>query len=207
MQIDKNKIYELGKYSYINFCQLKRSELLEILEWRNHPDIRKCMNTSCSISVDSHLNFCESLKSRNDKYYWLVKRNEKPIGVLNIIDVDEQSGICEPGFYLVPALMGKGESIFFLSNYKTFLLKVLKFKTLIGHNYYDNMSAFIFTMFFGAEVTAIERIHDRLSIKTTLSQENLQNEEGTDKLILKYFNFLKHWNADQVINTYKFKDE
>lgn len=203
MYIDKNKIYNYGRYSYVNFCQLTRDELLTILEWRNHPNIRKCMNTTECISVEEHLSFCESLRNRLDKYYWLIKKGNEPIGVLNIIDVDESVGTCEPGFYLAPSVMGRGESIFFLSNYKTFLLKELKFNGLVGHNYYDNMPALVFTMFFGGIITDVLEIDGRISIQTILTKKSLQNEEGTEKLILKYTKFARSWNADEAINSFK----
>lgn len=203
MIIDKDKIYTYGRYSYINFCKLSEPELITILNWRNHPDIRKCMNTTDCISPETHLAFCKSLRNRTDKYYWLIKKGDEPIGVLNIIDVDETTDTCEPGFYLAPNVMGRGESIFFLSNYKTFLLKELKFKGLVGHNFYDNMPAFIFTMFFGGKITDVLEINGRLSIKTILTEEALQNEEGTDKLILKYSKFVRAWNADEIITSFK----
>lgn len=203
MNIDKYKIYTYGRYSYVNFCQLSKEELLTILDWRNHPDIRKCMNTTDCISVGGHLAFCESLHNRTDKYYWLIKKGDEPIGVLNIIDVDELAGTCEPGFYLAPTVMGRGESIFFLSNYKTFLLKELNFKGLVGHNYYDNMPALVFTMFFGGVITDVLEIDGRLSIKTILTNESLQYGEGTERLVLKYTKFARSWNADEAINTFR----
>ncbi|MGM9774618.1 MAG: GNAT family N-acetyltransferase [Candidatus Egerieousia sp.] len=203
MNIDKHKAYIFGRYSYVNFCQLSRDEVLAILNWRNNPNIRKCMNNTECISVEEHLAFCKSLQDRTDKYYWLILKRNEPVGVLNIIDVDENLGTCEPGFYLAPSAMGKGESIFLLSNYKTFLLKELNFKGLIGHNYYDNMQAFMFTMFFGGRITDVYEINERLSIKTILTGDSLQNEEGTERLVLKYAQFARSWDADEVINSFR----
>lgn len=203
MIIDKNRIYHFGRYSYVNFCMLNQERLTQILEKRNHPDIRKCMNNSQPISLDNHLKFCSMAESRDDKYYWLIKKDETPIGVLNIIDVDLQKEICEPGFYLFPEVMGRGESIFFLSNYKTFLLKVIGFKGLIGHNYYDNMPALVFTMFFGGTILDLEDHDGRLSIKTILTPETLQNGEGTKKMVLNYAKFVRSWSADEAIKDFR----
>lgn len=203
MNINKAKEYTFGNYTYVNFTQLSRDELITILKWRNHPDIRKCMNTTEPIPLDSHLAFCESLKNREDKYYWMIKKGDTSIGVLNVIDVDHKTETCEPGFYLSPDVMGRGESIFVLSNYKSFLLECLNFKGLIGHNYYDNMPALIFTMFFGGEITDVLDIDGRLSIKTILTPANLQNGVGTEKLVLKYTKFARSWNADEAINNFK----
>ena len=204
MNIDKEKEYTFGNYTYVNFTQLSRDELVNILNWRNHPDIRKCMNTTEPIPLEGHLAFCESLKNREDKFYWMIKKGDTPIGILNVIDVDYETETCEPGFYLSPDVMGRGESIFVLSNYKSFLLECLKFKGLIGHNYYDNMPALIFTIFFGGEITDVLEIDGRLSIKTILTHDNLQNGLGTEKLILKYTKFARAWNADEAIRKFKY---
>lgn len=204
MTINIDKIYEYGKYSYVNFTQLSREDLLMILEWRNHPDIRKCMNTTAPITAEAHLSFCASLKDRNDRYYWLIKKGNQNIGVLNALGVNFDNSTCEPGFYLSPDVMGKGESIFVLSNYKSFLLNELGFENLVGHNYYDNMPALIFTMFFGGTITDVLEIDGRLSIQTVLTKDTLQNGEGTEKLILKYTKFARSWNADEAINIFKY---
>lgn len=74
MNIDKEKEYTFGNYTYVNFTQLSRDELVTILKWRNHPDIRMCMNTTEPIPLEGHLAFCESLKNREDKFYWMIKK-------------------------------------------------------------------------------------------------------------------------------------
>lgn len=202
MQVDKKRTYNYDKYSYVNFVNLSDDELLLILQWRNHPDIRKCMNNTELIPVDSHLNYCHNLKKRDDVFYWLIKKEEKPIGVLNIIDVDYEQGTCEPGFYLAPEVMGRGESIFVLSNYKDFLLNGLGFNALVGHNYADNKPALVFTMFFGAEITGIEKKNGRVSVRSLLRKESLVNGVGTERLTAKYARFYRDWDMDKAINEY-----
>lgn len=202
MQVDKNKIYMYDKYSYKNFVNLTDEELLLILQWRNHPDIRKCMNNTEPISEESHLNYCHNLKNREDVIYWLILKENKPVGVLNIIDIDYENGICEPGFYLAPEVMGRGESIFVLSNYKDFLLNKLGFHALVGHNYADNKPALVFTMFFGAEITGIEQKNGRISVQSLLKKESLVNGVGTERLTAKYARFYREWDMDKAINEY-----
>lgn len=203
MNIDRNKLYTFRGYSYKNFINLSDAELLTILAWRNHEAIRMCMNNTEIISVDSHLKYCRNLVNRTDVCYWMILKDEKPIGVLNIIDIDYENGICEPGFYLSPKVMGRGESIFVLSNYKDFLLNELDFNGLIGHNYKDNKHSIIFTMFFGAEITGVTEVDGRVSIKSFLSKENFRNGVGTERLILKYTHFLKIWDTEQAIKTFQ----
>lgn len=203
MQIDKNKIYTYDKYSYVNFVTLSDEELLMVLQWRNHPDIRKCMNNTEPIPEESHLDYCHNLKNREDVMYWLIKKGDKPVGVLNIIDIDYENGTCEPGFYLVPEVMGRGESIFVLSNYKDFLLNGLGFNALIGHNYADNKPALVFTMFFGAQITGVEHKNNRVSVQSLLKREALVNGVGTERLTARYAKFYREWDMDKAIREYE----
>lgn len=202
MQVDKNKIYKYDKYSYKNFVNLTDEELLLILQWRNHPDIRKCMNNTEPIPEESHLNYCHNLKNREDVIYWLILKENQPVGVLNIIDIDYENGICEPGFYLSPEVMGRGEGIFVLSNYKDFLLNELGFHALVGCNYADNKPALVFTMFFGAEITGIEQKNGRISVQSLLKKESLVNGVGTERLTAKYARFYREWDMNKAINEY-----
>lgn len=202
MTIDRSHIYIYGKYTYINFALLSRDELLEVLVWRNHPNVRKYLNNTDVISEEEHLIFCENLKNTSEKYYWLVKKGDRPIGVLNIIRVNHKNETCESGFYLVPDLLGSGEGLFVMCNYKTFLLSELKFKGVYGHNYYDNMSAFVITMFFGAKINDVNNINGKLCVETLLTEETLQNREGSQNLLSNFFAFAKKWNADQVVNNF-----
>lgn len=202
MKIDKRKLYTYDKYSYKNFVNLTDEELLLILQWRNHPEIRKCMNNTDPILVESHLNYCHNLKNREDVIYWLILKDNQPVGVLNIIDIDYDKETCEPGFYLAPEVMGRGESIFVLSNYKDFLLNGLGFNALVGHNYADNKPALVFTMFFGAEITGIENKNGRISVQSLLRKESLINGVGTERLTAKYARFYREWDMKKALSEY-----
>lgn len=203
MQINRISTYNHGDYLYKNFTLLSDNELLMILEWRNHPNIRKYMNNTNCISVDSHLDYCHNLINRSDVCYWLIYKHNEPIGVLNIIDIDYEHESCEPGFYLSPKVMGRGESIFLLSNYKDMLINKLGFKSLIGHNYIDNNAALLFTMFFGAKIVDIQEINHRTSVKSLLTKECFINGEGTPKLITKYAKFCREWSIDKELAKYE----
>ena len=203
MRIDKSITYCNGYYTYRNFVTLCDEDLLMILTWRNHPAIRKCMNNTGCIEIQSHLNFCHNLKYRDDVSYWLIYRHEQPIGVLNIIDIDYERKTCEPGFYLSPEVMGCGEAIFVLSNYKDFLFHKLGFCSLVGHNYVENKPALIFTMFFGAKITGVKIINDRRCIESVLTKDSFINGLGTPRLIAKYTKFYREWDLENEIQKYE----
>ena len=74
----------------LNFIDLKLEEKEMILKWRNHPEIRMWMYNQDEIKLEEHLNFIESLKSRKDKLYFLVKKEEEFIGVIDFLDLDKK---------------------------------------------------------------------------------------------------------------------
>lgn len=202
MIIDKDKIYTYGKYSYVNFTRLSREELLQVLEWRNHPDVRKYLNNPNPIHYIDHLNFCGKLAEVTDKYYWVVKKGNRSIGVLNIIDVNQEENTCESGFYLIPDLVGSGEGLFAMCNYKSFLLSVLNFKAVYGHNFSENQSALMITMFFGAIINNVQQVNGKLQVETLITKESLQNGEGTPHLLLNFAKFSKEWNMEHIIKQF-----
>lgn len=74
----------------LNFIDLKLEEKEMILKWRNHPDIRKWMYNQDEIKFEEHLNFIDSLKLRKDKLYFLVKKEDDFIGVIDFLDLDKK---------------------------------------------------------------------------------------------------------------------
>lgn len=74
----------------LNFIDLKLEEKEMILKWRNHSEIRKWMYNQDEIKLEEHLTFIESLKSRKDKLYFLVKKEDEFIGVIDFLDLDKK---------------------------------------------------------------------------------------------------------------------
>jgi UDP-4-amino-4,6-dideoxy-N-acetyl-beta-L-altrosamine N-acetyltransferase len=79
-----------------------------VLEWRNHPNIRKYMYNRYTISLEEHLNYIESLKNAKDKRYFLVKGDENYIGVIDFTELDLDRGETHFGIYAKPNLKGVG---------------------------------------------------------------------------------------------------
>lgn len=150
MLIDRNKEYHVGPFTYCNFIILSMDEKLMILRERNHPDVKKWMFTKDDITEKSHLAFIDSLKTRNDAYYWLMKYEGKPVGVLSIIHCDFEKLEGEPGYYLFATEQESGNGLEMQYYYKCFFFNVLGIKKLVGHVLYGNTNAFLMSCFYGA---------------------------------------------------------
>ena len=83
----------------LNFIDLELEEKEMILKWRNHPDIRKWMYNQDEIKLEEHLNFIDSLKLRKDKLYFLVKKEDEFIGVIDFTQlVIENENVVEKSY-------------------------------------------------------------------------------------------------------------
>ena len=43
MEIDRNKTYIIGDYTFTNYICLPDNQIRQILEWRNHEEVRRWM--------------------------------------------------------------------------------------------------------------------------------------------------------------------
>ncbi len=84
---------------FVNFINISKDIALQILEHRNAPEIREQMINSKSISLEDHLNFLEKLKHSKNLFYYAIFFNEKLIGVIDYVLLDEHARTYSPGYY------------------------------------------------------------------------------------------------------------
>ncbi|MCF6331167.1 MAG: UDP-4-amino-4,6-dideoxy-N-acetyl-beta-L-altrosamine N-acetyltransferase [Sulfurimonas sp.] len=110
-----------------------------VLSWRNDKNIRKWMLTQDIITQENHLNYIESLSSKKNKIYFLVKRNSNPIGVIDLTNINYDDKNAEIGLYTNPALKGIGS--FLMQEIINYGFNVLNMKTLISKVFSENYRA------------------------------------------------------------------
>ena len=108
---------------YKNFTLLNKEENIEILNIRNDEKIAKFMKNT-NIELDEHLNFIDKLKQDDGKKYFLVFKDDEPIGVIDFINIDKNS--CEFGLYSIK----KGVGDLLMQEIKKYAFKILKVKNL-----------------------------------------------------------------------------
>jgi UDP-4-amino-4,6-dideoxy-N-acetyl-beta-L-altrosamine N-acetyltransferase len=148
---NKEKLYNFGNYTYKNYVNLSNSEKQIILEWRNHLNNRKWMFNQDIILWEDHLNFIEKLKSSVEAYYWLVAKDEKPIGGINLIHVQTEKRMAEIGYFLDPEKQGGGLGLDFVFNALKFAFDILGFDIIQGNVMDKNRAAYLLDAFLGFE--------------------------------------------------------
>ncbi len=123
----------------INFIDLSYDEKVEILSWRNHPNIRKWMFNKEPISLESHISYINLLKEKKDRVYFAVKQYGKFVGVISFTSIDLKNLKAEIGLYAKPTLKGVGKLL--MQNILEYGFDKLKLKKLVSKVFEDNFSA------------------------------------------------------------------
>ena len=186
--IDKKQVYSLGRYTYKNFVTLSEDETRLVWNWRNDERICRWMTNKEQIPYENHLRFIEGLKEREDKYYWLVYKDDKPIAVFDIVDVDYQHGETEPGYYLCPDLLNSGEGLFFNYNFRRILFDVFGFQSVKGNIKIGNDRALMMSTFFQVKPFGIAMFEDgeHLLMKGNREEFSTVQEKGLLKNFVRY---------------------
>lgn len=73
-----------------------------ILNWRNDNTIKQWMYDTTDISLESHLNYINSLESSKTKQYMAVKKENQYIGVVYFTNIDFKNKSTYFGLYANP---------------------------------------------------------------------------------------------------------
>ena len=149
--IDKNIIYESLNYKYKNFVVLNKSEKKMVLDWRNNKSISKYMVSSSHIKFIDHFNFIASLESREDRYCWLVSKNDIHYGVVNIFDVDRKNRTTNIGAYRNPQEKDLGNGLNFFWCLIDFLFFKLNFEMVDSYISTNNKISCLINGYLGFE--------------------------------------------------------
>lgn len=120
----------------VNFPDLNDEEKRMVLEWRNHPDVRRWMFNNSPIHYQDHLHFIESLEKNRESIYMLVKEKKRPIGVINLTKIDRKKGNAHIGIYGNPFLHGKGGLL--MATLVQYAYGKLSLKKLIAEVFIEN---------------------------------------------------------------------
>jgi UDP-2,4-diacetamido-2,4,6-trideoxy-beta-L-altropyranose hydrolase len=133
------KLIDLNEITLINFINLSLVEKKMVLEWRNNINIRKWMLTKDLITLDGHLTYIESLAQKKDRLYFLVKKGNQPIGVIDFTDINQKNKTTKFGIYANPTLKQVGNLL--MDSTIHYAFNILKSDTLIAKVFENNIRA------------------------------------------------------------------
>jgi len=122
-------------------CRLRRmeqSDLDLVLRWRNSERIRQAMYTDHVITHDEHHAWFERVTRNNVTMHFVFECAGRPLGVVNVVDIDRSNLRCVWGFYIgeEDAPRGSGTSMGYLA--LEYLFEKEGFHRVIGEALADN---------------------------------------------------------------------
>ena len=153
----------------VNFIDLTLEEKMQILEWRNNSKIRESMYNQSEITKKQHLNFISSLNSDDSKRYFLVKSNNKSIGVIDFTQIIHKESL-HMGIYANPNARGNGKIL--MNKIIKYAFDILDTKKIYSEVFLENIRAFELYKKFGFKQFSIKNINDKQVICMELDYEN-----------------------------------
>jgi UDP-4-amino-4,6-dideoxy-N-acetyl-beta-L-altrosamine N-acetyltransferase len=154
----------------INFIELNLEQKKMILEWRNHPDVRKWMYTNDKISLKNHLEFIESLINNKNKAYFLLQDEIESIGVVDFYNFTRNS--CEFGFYSNPFSKVIGIGRIMEEASINYAFEVLGLEILKLEVYSDNIQVRNLHKKYKFQESGVKSVNDKEVICMELKNEN-----------------------------------
>jgi UDP-4-amino-4,6-dideoxy-N-acetyl-beta-L-altrosamine N-acetyltransferase len=123
---------------------IKESDLMQILYWRNQDSIRKVMYNSEIISLDQHQKWFERLQESESAISKIFYFDQVPYGVLNINHIDLINNSCEWGFYIGANNAPRGIGTMLGYTSLNYIFKELKIRKLIAKVLSTNEKSLVF---------------------------------------------------------------
>ena len=192
MLIVRDKIYNIGRFTFVNFTLLSEAQIKQVWNWRNNPDVNKYMYNTEFIPYDSHVQFILSLRNRKDCYYWLVKKDDISIGVFNVTSIDLELNMAEIGFYQNPDVCGIG--FYLLQQCYNFYFNQLLFERMYASVDVGNYESLILSKYFGcvfeiSKELIINGVNRKFLVSENLTRYIYNSKEYSLKNFVNYVRY------------------
>tara|TARA_B100000767_G_C19762085_1_gene535638 strand:- start:2033 stop:2539 length:507 start_codon:yes stop_codon:yes gene_type:complete len=121
---------------------VEKTDLPMLLQWRNHPDIRKFMFTQENIDLKTHYNWFEEACRDSCKTLLIVEENHEPLGFVQFIKYPKKNW-ADWGFYTGPD-MPKGSGQKLGSMALNYAFSALKYDIICGQSIESNEASIKF---------------------------------------------------------------
>ena len=115
----------------VKFIKLTVKHLEMVRNWRNSPEVSKYMCTDQYISEEDQVYWFNQIEEDSSKAYWVIIMDGKPVGVVNIYNIDNLNKRCYWAYYLADlSVRGKGLGRLIELNILSYVFEKLEFNKL-----------------------------------------------------------------------------
>lgn len=138
-------------FDIINYTELSPELHKELLEMRNHEEVRKQMFTNDVIPFNAHMAFVASLKADTSKAYFAAYRDGELRGAFNIIRLNDRP---EYGYFSSPSFFEGMNGIEIYYHGLSYLIKKFNLAGVFGQVLVSNRNPYRISEKFGFEFSA-----------------------------------------------------
>ncbi|MDP9202131.1 MAG: UDP-4-amino-4,6-dideoxy-N-acetyl-beta-L-altrosamine N-acetyltransferase [Gemmatimonadota bacterium] len=84
----------------LRFAKVREQHLELILRWRRQPAVTSVMMTDVDLDMEKQRRWFERISSDQSVRYWIIMLHDKPLGVINLAEINLQHRRCSAGYYI-----------------------------------------------------------------------------------------------------------
>jgi UDP-4-amino-4,6-dideoxy-N-acetyl-beta-L-altrosamine N-acetyltransferase len=84
----------------LRFRKMLKSDQEKVLAWRVKPEVAQFMLTQVEFNLEKQLRWFDRINSSTTDEYWIIETNGKPIGVINLSEIDRVNQRATWGLYV-----------------------------------------------------------------------------------------------------------
>lgn len=144
----------------VNMTLLREDDLEMVMNWRMRPYITKYMNTDPVLTIEMQKSWFNNVKDDNTQRNWIINYDGKPVGLINIFDIDEANSRCSWGYYIAEQDVRSLNLAMYLEwNLYDYVFEVLRLHKLCNETFTENKQVVKLHMLCGGKEDGIMRDH------------------------------------------------
>ncbi len=84
----------------VKLIRLREEHLAMVMDWRMRPYVTKYMNTDPQLTMEGQRKWFASLADDDTQIHWIIIVDEKPVGLLRVMEIDRNNNSCHWGYYV-----------------------------------------------------------------------------------------------------------
>lgn len=84
----------------IAFVPLHEDALEQVLRWRTSPEVTRHLFTDIAFDMDRQREWFRRVSADPTCRHWLIRQDDRNVGLAHLTDIDEAAGHCNCGFYI-----------------------------------------------------------------------------------------------------------
>ena len=140
--------------------KLRENDLEMVMDWRMRPYVTEFMNTDPVLTIERQKEWFERISDRDDQINWIIILDEKPIGLINVFDIDRVNSRCSWGYYIAEKEARSLKLALYLEwSLYDYVFDVLGLHKLCNETFVENKQVIKLHIMCGAKEDGIMRQH------------------------------------------------